>query len=183
RRPQARAVRLAARESLHRQRRHGVVSAASGKDTPLLQRDRVLRHTRGCVAEVPLPRTGEDHPVRRRHTRVREVHGANRRGGNLAAMTRALVIIDGEHYPPVVRDAISELPFEVVGAWLAGGTEKLRGGASRSPEEYGVPLLDRLDDGYAQAEVVIDLSDEPVLGPRDRFALASRVLAAGLRYE
>ena len=98
-------------------------------------------------------------------------------------MTRALVIIDGEHYPPVVRDAISELPFEVVGAWLAGGTEKLRGGASRSPEEYGVPLLDRLDDGYAQAEVVIDLSDEPVLGPRDRFALASRVLAAGLRYE
>jgi cyclic 2,3-diphosphoglycerate synthase len=31
-------------------------------------------------------------------------------------------------------------------------------------------------------EVVVDLSDEPVLGPRDRFALASRSLAAGVPY-
>jgi len=30
-------------------------------------------------------------------------------------MTRALVVIDGEHYPPVVRDAIAGLPYEVVG--------------------------------------------------------------------
>jgi cyclic 2,3-diphosphoglycerate synthase len=93
-------------------------------------------------------------------------------------MTRAVVVIDGEHYAPVVRDAIAELPYEVVGAWLAGGIEKLRGG-----EEYGVPLFAELDDGFAQAEVVVDLSDEPVLGPRDRFLLASRALAAGLRYE
>ena len=93
-------------------------------------------------------------------------------------MTRALVVIDGEHYPPVVRDAIAELPYEVIGAWLAGGTEKLRGDI-----EYGVPLLESLDDGFADAEVVIDMSDEPVLGPRERLLLASRVLAAGLRYE
>jgi cyclic 2,3-diphosphoglycerate synthetase len=93
-------------------------------------------------------------------------------------MTRALVVIDGEHYPPVVSDAIAELPFEVVGAWLAGGTEKLRGQA-----EYGVPLLESLEDGFADAEVVVDLSDEPVLGPRERMLLASRVLAAGLRYQ
>ena len=93
-------------------------------------------------------------------------------------MTPALVVIDGEHYPPVVRDAIAELPYEVVGAWLAGGTEKLR-----EDPEYGVPLLSRLQDGFAEAEVVVDLSDEPVLGPQDRFLLASRVLAAGLRYE
>jgi len=93
-------------------------------------------------------------------------------------MTRALVVIDGEHYPPVVRDAIAELPYEVIGAWLAGGTEKLRGDI-----EYGVPLLESLDDGFADAEVVIDMSDEPVLGPRERLLLASRVLAAGLRYQ
>jgi cyclic 2,3-diphosphoglycerate synthetase len=93
-------------------------------------------------------------------------------------MTRALVVIDGEHYPPVVRDAIAELPYDVVGAWLAGGTEKLRGG-----EEYGVPLVAELEDGFADAEVVVDLSDEPVLGPAQRFLLASRALAAGLRYE
>ena len=93
-------------------------------------------------------------------------------------MTRALVVVDGEHYPPVVRDAIAELPYEVVGAWLAGGTEKLRGG-----EGYGVSLLGELEEGFREAEVVVDLSDEPVLGPRERFLLASRVLAAGLRYE
>jgi cyclic 2,3-diphosphoglycerate synthetase len=93
-------------------------------------------------------------------------------------MTRALVVIDGEHYPPVVRDAIAELPYEVIGAWLAGGTEKLRGDIV-----YGVPLLESLDDGFSDAEVVVDMSDEPVLGPRERLLLASRVLAAGLRYE
>jgi cyclic 2,3-diphosphoglycerate synthetase len=93
-------------------------------------------------------------------------------------MTRALVVIDGEHYPPVVRDAIAELPYEVIGAWLAGGTEKLRGEI-----EYGVPLLESLDDGLSEAEVVVDMSDEPVLGPRERLLLASHVLAAGLRYE
>jgi cyclic 2,3-diphosphoglycerate synthetase len=93
-------------------------------------------------------------------------------------MTRAVVVIDGEHYAPVVRDAIAGLPYEVVGAWLAGGTEKLRGGA-----DYGVPLLVDLAEGFAQAEVVVDLSDEPVLSPPDRFLLASRALAAGLRYE
>jgi cyclic 2,3-diphosphoglycerate synthase len=93
-------------------------------------------------------------------------------------MTRAVVVIDGEHYAPVVRDAIAQLPYEVVGAWLAGGGEKLRGG-----EEYGVPLLTELEDGFGRAEVVVDLSDEPVLGPERRFLLASRALAAGLRYE
>lgn len=93
-------------------------------------------------------------------------------------MRRAVVVIDGEHYPPVVRDAIAELRHEVVGAWLAGGTEKLRGEA-----DYGVPLLTSLEDGFADAEVVVDLSDEPVLGPRERLLLASRALAAGLDYE
>ena len=93
-------------------------------------------------------------------------------------MTPALVVIDGEHYAPVVRDAIASLPYEVVGAWLAGGTEKLRG-----DDDYGVPLLGELDDGFGDAEVVVDLSDEPVLGPRERLLLASRALAAGLRYE
>src|SRR5439155_279899 len=75
-------------------------------------------------------------------------------------------------------DAIAGLPYEVIGAWLAGGTEKLRG-----PADYGVPLLAALEDGFGDAEVVVDLSDEPVLGPRERMLLASRVLAAGLRYE
>jgi cyclic 2,3-diphosphoglycerate synthase len=93
---------------------------------------------------------------------------------------RALAIVDGEHYAPVVRDALDALPYEFVAAWLAGGTEKLRGG-----EDYGVPLVDSLEGaiGELEPEVVVDLSDEPVLGPRERFRVASRVLALGLPYE
>jgi cyclic 2,3-diphosphoglycerate synthase len=92
---------------------------------------------------------------------------------------RALAIADGEHYAPVVRDALVALPYEFVAVWLAGGTEKLRGG-----EDYGVPVVDELDAAIAELEpeVVVDLSDEPVLGPRERFRVASRVLAHGLPY-
>jgi len=92
-------------------------------------------------------------------------------------VTRALAVVDGEHYAPVVRDALAELPYEFVGAWLAGGTEKLRGGY-----DIGVPLFETLEEGLARAEIVLDLSDEPVLGPRERLLVASRALAAGLPY-
>ena len=92
---------------------------------------------------------------------------------------RALAIVDGEHYAPVVRDALTELPYEFVAVVLVGGQEKLRGG-----EEYGVPLVADVESGIAslRPDVVVDLSDEPVLGPVARFALASRVLAQGVPY-
>jgi cyclic 2,3-diphosphoglycerate synthase len=94
-------------------------------------------------------------------------------------VTRALAIIDGEHYAPVVQDALATLPYDFGGAWLVGGTEKLRG-----DDEYGVPLFDHLERALAdlEPEVVVDLSDEPVLGPRERFRVASRVLAHGVPY-
>jgi cyclic 2,3-diphosphoglycerate synthetase len=68
----------------------------------------------------------------------------------------------------------------VVAAVLVGGTEKLRGG-----EDYGVPLEPTLESAVLEhaPEVVIDLSDEPVLSPPDRLALASRALALGVPYE
>jgi len=111
---------------------------------------------------------------------------------------RAVVLIDGEHYAPVVRDALEALPYEFVGALLVGGTEKLRGApagaegagnSSRPPtgspaalpaNDYGVPLVDALDT--VDADLVVDLSDEPVLGPRERLLWASRALALGLPY-
>jgi cyclic 2,3-diphosphoglycerate synthetase len=94
-------------------------------------------------------------------------------------MTRALALIDGEHYAPVVRAALEELPYEFVAAHLVGGSEKLRGDF-----DYGVVLADDLDRALAEhrPELVVDLSDEPVLGPKERFRFASRVLAAGLPY-
>jgi cyclic 2,3-diphosphoglycerate synthase len=92
---------------------------------------------------------------------------------------RALAVIDGEHYAPVVRDALATLPYDFGGAWIAGGTEKLRG-----DDDYGVPLYEELERALTDLEpdVVVDLSDEPVLGPRERFRVASRVLAHGIPY-
>ena len=92
---------------------------------------------------------------------------------------RALAIVDGEHYPPVVRDALTELPYDVVAAVLVGGSEKLRRG-----EGYGVPLASDVMSGIDEyrPEIVVDLSDEPVLGPVERLALASRVLTKGVPY-
>jgi cyclic 2,3-diphosphoglycerate synthetase len=88
-------------------------------------------------------------------------------------------VIDGEHYASTVRDALAELPHEFVGAFMAGGTEKLRGDS-----DYGIPLYDELEEALRELEpeLVLDLSDEPVLGPAARFRVASRVLAAGIPY-
>ena len=94
---------------------------------------------------------------------------------------RAVAIVDGEHYPDVVRHALDELDELVLAAVLVGGTEKLRDEALG----YGVPLEPSLEDAVARhrPDVVVDLSDEPVLTPPDRFALASRALALGVPYE
>lgn len=93
---------------------------------------------------------------------------------------RAVAVIDGEHYASVVRDALVELPYAIVAAVLVGGTEKLRGG-----EDYGVPLAVSLEDAIAEhaPDVVLDLSDDPVLGPPERFRLAARALALGIPYQ
>jgi cyclic 2,3-diphosphoglycerate synthase len=92
---------------------------------------------------------------------------------------KALALIDGEHYAEVVRSAFAETTYDVIGAVMLGGTEKLRG-----EDDYGVPLYERLEQGLAETEpdVVLDLSDEPVLDAHRRLRIASRVLAAGLPY-
>jgi cyclic 2,3-diphosphoglycerate synthetase len=86
---------------------------------------------------------------------------------------KAVAIVDGEHYPDVVRAALAELPYEFVGVMLVGGTEKLRG-----EPDYGVPIV----RGPGDAEIAVDLSDEPVLDPQTRLHLASRFLADGIPY-
>jgi cyclic 2,3-diphosphoglycerate synthase len=102
---------------------------------------------------------------------------------------RALFLIDGEHYPPVVIDAMQSvhqsLRAEGVAAAFLGGTEKIRDGY-----DYGVPLVEDTDPVSAvekalaeyEVDVVVDLSDEPVIGYRERMKIASLVLYAGARY-
>lgn len=102
---------------------------------------------------------------------------------------RALFLIDGEHYPPVVLDAIRSVEasrgMEGVAAAFLGGTEKIKSGA-----DYGLPLVSDKDPVSAvkkalaeySVEAVVDLSDEPVVGYRERMRIASLSLAAGARY-
>lgn len=93
--------------------------------------------------------------------------------------TRAVAVVDGEHYPPVVKDALAELPYDFVCAVRIGGAEKLRGEA-----DYGVELVPDLEQALRRfrPDLVIDLSDEPVLGPVERLRLASGVLSHGVSY-
>ncbi|HKH75436.1 MAG TPA: 2,3-diphosphoglycerate synthetase [Rubrobacteraceae bacterium] len=102
----------------------------------------------------------------------------------------ALFLIDGEHYPPVVLDAIKYVEESLgatgVAAAFLGGTEKLKEGT-----DYGVPLVKGADAVSAvdkalrehNVDLVLDLSDEPVIGYRERMRIASLVLAAGARYK
>src|SRR3978361_673671 len=132
---------MEARKSLRRQHRHRLTRRVRCTYAALLQRGRGVGHARRCLAPVSLPRAGADHPIRSRDRRVREVHGTHRARGVREAMTRAVALIDGEHYAPVVRDALRTLPYEWVGAIMVGGTEKLRGDA-----DYGVPLVGGVGD-------------------------------------
>ena len=106
-------------------------------------------------------------------------------------MNRALVLIDGEHYPPVVRAALADLSvaYDVVAAVFAGGTEKVDGAGDAGT--YGLPVVRRADAPAALADaidvyapdLVIDLSDEPVVTSSDRFRLASVALGRGVAYQ
>ncbi len=103
---------------------------------------------------------------------------------------RAIALIDGEHYPPVVRFALDGLraEYEVVGAAFIGGTEKVD--LDRGPATYGVDVVaagSPVESLVAAIErhrpdVAVDLSDEPVLSAAGRFELASVALARGVAY-
>ena len=105
---------------------------------------------------------------------------------------RYVVIVDGEHYPPVVQSALDSVVaegHEIVGALLAGGREKLPkegvqayGGIEvRTPDDPRAGLSSALREWAPEA--VLDLSDEPVLDYRRRHALAAVALANGIPYE
>ncbi|MBT9169911.1 MAG: Cyclic 2,3-diphosphoglycerate synthetase [Actinobacteria bacterium] len=106
--------------------------------------------------------------------------------------TRLVALIDGEHYPPVIKSALEKLKgeeqVELVGLIFLGGTEKIS--SEHGVEELGLPLffiqdlrqdLERAIDLFRPEEAV-DLSDEPVVGYRERMFIASVFLARGVVY-
>ncbi|MBN2404572.1 MAG: 2,3-diphosphoglycerate synthetase, partial [Coriobacteriia bacterium] len=105
-------------------------------------------------------------------------------------MSRVVALIDGEHYPPVVRFALDSLreDHEVLAVAFMGGTEKVD--LDGATDVYGVPVVFAADAHQALRDVilqyrpdeVVDLSDEPVLSATDRFRLASIALGYGVAY-
>jgi cyclic 2,3-diphosphoglycerate synthetase len=102
-----------------------------------------------------------------------------------------VVVVDGEHYPGAVADAIADLVgagWDVRAAALVGGGEKLR-----TTPDYGVPHVvpppgDPTPAGALRAAValagpgvasVLDLADEPVLVLERRLELVG--IAASMR--
>ncbi len=105
---------------------------------------------------------------------------------------RVIALVDGEHYPPVTRWGIAaarDRGLDAVAAILVGGIEKLAGGgtapdfglrtiaAGPDPRSALAAAIDEL-----RPEGVLDLSDEPVLGYRERMELAAVSLARGVPY-
>jgi len=101
---------------------------------------------------------------------------------------RALVLVDGEHYPPVILDALATIAADadVVAAVMLGGGEKLSGPIALGdlPIVEGASQREALElafDAYSP-EVVIDLSDEPVIDTRARNLLIAVSAARGAAY-
>lgn len=103
---------------------------------------------------------------------------------------RLVALIDGEHYPPVVRAALEELAaeHEVAAAAFIGGSEKVD--PQRGQAAYGVPVVRELTPEATLAaaiaryepQAVVDLSDEPVVSADARFRLAAAALLRGVVY-
>src|SRR5215210_2418084 len=94
-----------------------------------------------------------------------------------------IALIDGEHHPSAVREALAGL--DLAGVVFCGGEEKL--GAGSLEEHYGMPV--ETDPGEAlrrlaaRADAVVDLADEPVLPASAKLRLAALALSLGLAYE
>lgn len=106
---------------------------------------------------------------------------------------RAVVLIDGEHHPTVVKDAVDRLSaeFDVVSAAFLGGGEKVPEEVFADPvTNFGCPVVrgdgpaDTFQRALAESRVdlVIDLADEPIADPAVKVMLASMALVAGAEY-
>lgn len=104
---------------------------------------------------------------------------------------KVLCLVDGEHYPPVTGwavDAIQQKGGEIAGLVFLGGTEKIGGEvqdlfdtgqyplyAEREHRELPISLIIKAVREQ-QPDLVVDLSDVPVIDYKKRFRIASAIL-------
>jgi len=103
------------------------------------------------------------------------------------------VLVDGQHYIAVTRAALDYLRktqgHQILVAIFIGGMEKI--GSKGDLDALGLPVI--LEDdplaGIEKAietyhpEMIIDLSDEPVVGYRERFSFANLILSRNVIYK
>jgi cyclic 2,3-diphosphoglycerate synthase len=99
-----------------------------------------------------------------------------------------IALVDGEHHPSAVRDALTRLNAErgVAAVVFCGGEEKARREVLEDPvAHYGFPLERDFEGALrsAGARAVVDLADEPVLPAPAKLRLAALALHHGLAYE
>lgn len=104
-----------------------------------------------------------------------------------------IVLIDGEHYPPVIVQALEIVTkrygYNVIGGVFLGGTEKIS--KEKGIDFLNIPIVTKKDimegvkEGIAKfkPDVVLDLSDEPVVGYKERFKIANLIISKGVQYK
>lgn len=105
----------------------------------------------------------------------------------------AIALVDGEHHPDVIREALrfaeDALGYTLSGIVFLGGTEKV---SEPDRIDYrGLPVYGDRDqvEGLRAAleahhvQFVLDLSDEPVVGYRERLRLVCEALSRGVSYK
>ena len=94
-----------------------------------------------------------------------------------------IALIDGEHHPSAVRDALARL--DLAGLVFCGGEEKL--GPGPLEEHYGMPVETDPEEALRRlaprADAVVDLADEPVVPASAKLRFAALALSLGLAYE
>ena len=94
-----------------------------------------------------------------------------------------IALVDGEHHPAAVREALDDL--DLVGVIFCGGEEKLGHGSLE--DHYGRPVETEPEKALRtlapKADSVLDLADEPVLPASAKLRLAALALSLGLSYE
>jgi len=107
-----------------------------------------------------------------------------------------IVLVDGQHYPPVTKKSLNELRdmgAEIKALVFLGGTEKVKDAVKELGEgeievfggehkkEISQSDIREVIEKYVP-DIVVDLSDEPVLDYADRFEIASTLLKSRTSY-
>jgi cyclic 2,3-diphosphoglycerate synthase len=96
-----------------------------------------------------------------------------------------IALVDGEHHPSAMREALDRIERPLAGVIFCGGEEKLEPGSLE--DHYGRAVETDPEMALARlapdAAAVVDLSDEPVVHAGRRLRLAAIALHHGLAYE